>query len=535
MSNISQMSDQEVDALREYLTNNFEEFSKFCFKVLTGQRLMHVDYYVILFAAIQKLIDQESTRMIINIPPRAGKTLLISIFLPLFAWVNAPSGQTILTGFNSDVLAECSGYIRTIMTNPDFKRVFPDVIIDPNKKSAEKLGTMSAGVLHAIPTTGRVTGKGCGALVEGFAGLMAIDDVIKPDDANSPREREKINARFSNTLLSRLATMSTPLVIIMQRLHSDDLCGYLMKGGSSDVYDWLNIPGIVVEDAGSEAWYKEQIEEFGYTNVKPILYNLPESKDRKYESHMFEGKIQRISSFWPIRKDILSLLGLLEKDPYTFYSQYQGKPVSKGTAALKASSLYFYDSLEEFGRFAYTFITADTASTVASYSDFTVACYWGVTRGNADNRKLVLIDLVVGKWEVPELVVEMRRFWREKNVTNRDRLDLKPKYFYMEDKSSGLFLNQQFLKDKTVRVKPVPRDGTASNAKFDRFLNAIPYFDKGRIILPKHHEHLSHFKLELLGQTSLGPTTNHDDCADNVSDAVVIAFSSGSMSYESWV
>ena len=278
--------------------------------------------------------------------------------------------------------------------------------------------------------------------------------------------------------------MSTPLVIIMQRLHSDDLCGYLMKGGSSDVYDWLNIPGIVVEDAGSEAWYKEQIEEFGYTNVKPILYNLP---------------------------------------------------VSKGTAALKASSLYFYDSLEEFGRFAYTFITADTASTVASYSDFTVACYWGVTRGNADNRKLVLIDLVVGKWEVPELVVEMRRFWREKNVTNRDRLDLKPKYFYMEDKSSGLFLNQQFLKDKTVRVKPVPRDGTASNAKFDRFLNAIPYFDKGRIILPKHHEHLSHFKLELLGQTSLGPTTNHDDCADNVSDAVVIAFSSGSMSYESWV
>jgi len=170
------MSEQEIEALREYLICDFEKFSEFCFKVMTGQKLIHVDYYVVLFHAIQRLIDQECTRMIINIPPRAGKTLLISIFLPLFAWVKNPSGQTILTGFNSDVLAECSGYIRTIMSDPDFQRVFPDLIIDNNKKSVEKLGTMSAGVLHAIPTTGKMTGKGCGALVPGFAGLMAIDD-----------------------------------------------------------------------------------------------------------------------------------------------------------------------------------------------------------------------------------------------------------------------------------------------------------------------------------------------------------------------
>ena len=201
MSNISKMSDHEVDALREYLLGDFEAFSKFCFKIMTGQKLMHVDYYVILFEVIQTLIDQTTNRLIINIPPRAGKTLLISIFLPLFAWARNPSGQTILTGFNSDVLAECSGYIRTIMSDDDFRRVFPDVVIDNNKKSVERLGTMSAGVLHAIPTTGKMTGKGCGALVEGFAGMMSIDDVIKPDDANSPTERDKINNRFSNTLL----------------------------------------------------------------------------------------------------------------------------------------------------------------------------------------------------------------------------------------------------------------------------------------------------------------------------------------------
>ena len=278
MSYISSLDEHEISVLREHLEGNFEEFSKFCFKVMTGQKLLHVDYYVILFEAIQRLIDQECTRMIINIPPRAGKTLLISIFLPLFAWARNPSGQTILTGFNSDVLAECSGYIRTIMSDPDFRRVFPDVVIDNNKKSVERLGTMSAGVLHAIPTTGKMTGKGAGALVEGFSGLMSIDDVIKPDDANSPTERDKINNRFSNTLLSRLATETTPLIIIMQRLHADDLCGYLMKGGSHDSYDWLNIPGIVTKETGSAKWYQQQIEEFGYTHVKPILYSLADSE-----------------------------------------------------------------------------------------------------------------------------------------------------------------------------------------------------------------------------------------------------------------
>ena len=529
MSLISSMSDQEVEALSDYLKGDFEAFSKFCFKIMTGQKLIHVDYYVILFEAIQQLIDQETTRMIINIPPRAGKTLLISIFLPLFAWVRNPSGQTILTGFNSDVLAECSGYIRTIMSDDDFRRVFPEVVIDNNKKSVERLGTMSAGVLHAIPTTGKMTGKGCGALVEGFAGLMGIDDVIKPDDANSPTERDKINNRFSNTLLSRLATETTPLAIIMQRLHSNDLCGYLMKGGSSDTYKWLNIPGIITKDTGSKEWYDKQIEEYGYTHVEPILYSLPESETREYVEREFNGKVQLVSSFWSIRKTVDTLLGLCEKDAYTFYSQYMGTPVGKGKSPMSMDYVKTYENTSEYS-IRYTFMTADTASTTKTYSDYTVSIFWGVTKCS----KIVMLDAIVGKWETPELVVVMREFWNKHNKFNPNKPTLKPRGMYMEDKSSGLFLNQQFLKDGTVKVKPVPRDGTPNNDKFSRFLNTIPYFKAGRIVLPRNHEHTQHIIRELLGQSELGSSTGHDDVADNVADAVVIAFSQGFMAYEAW-
>ena len=519
MSYISNLDQNEVDALRDYLLSDFEEFSRFCFKLMTGTKLLHVDYYVVLFEAIQELIDQKSNRMIINIPPRAGKTLLISIFLPLYAWCRNPCAQTILTGFNSDVLAECSGYIRTIMSDPDFQRVFPDVIIDNNKKSVERLGTMSAGVLHAIPTTGKMTGKGCGALVEDFAGLMAIDDVIKPDDANSPTERDKINNRFSNTLLSRLATETTPMAIIMQRLHSNDLCGYLMKGGTSDTYKWLNIPGLIRKETGSKEWYQKEIDLMGYTNVDPILYDL---KRTEFDE---EGD----SSFWSIRKTVETLKGLRDKDPYTFYSQYMGSPIGKGTAALAVSDIGAYADIDLLD-IRYTFMTADTASTTKTYSDPSVAVFWGVTK----KQELIVIDALIGKWEVPELIIEIRDFWRKHNVFDMHKPTMLPRGFYMEDKSSGLFLNQQFLRDGTVTVKPVPRDGVSGNDKFSRFMNTIPYFKQNRILLPKFHEHYQYMVRELLGQSEYGSATGHDDFADNCSDAVAIAFAQQQMSYESW-
>ena len=513
--------EHELSAVRQHLLSDFEAFSKFAFKIQTGADFISVDYHSVMFKAIQQLIDLKSNRMIITIPPRAGKTQIISIFLPLFAWCHNAHGQSILTGFNSSVLFESSGYVRSIMSDPDFQAVFPDVVIDINKKSIERLGTMSGGVLNAVVTSGKVTGIGCGTLAEGFSGLMCIDDVIKPSDAQSPVERNKINDRFSNTLLSRLATETTPLVVIMQRLHSEDLAGVLMKGNTSETYDWLNIPGIITKETGSQEWYDKQIEEFGYTSVNPVLYNL-ERPDELFDE---SGE----SSFWPIRKSIKTLQGMREKDPYTFYSQYMGMPVSKGKETVTHDDIRTYEELDP-KQVRYTFMTSDTASTTKDYSDYTVACLWAVMN-NAD---LYLVDVIIGKWSVPDLIVEIRNFWKKHNRFDMHRPTMLPRAFYIEDKSSGLFLNQQFLKDGSVTVRPVPRDGTAANKKFDRFLNTVPYFRQQRIYLPQNSEHIGHMRRELTGQTEYGNQTGHDDFVDNVSDAVTVAFSVKKTNYQDW-
>ena len=519
MSIISSVDDLMIDSLRAHLLSNFEDFSKFCFKIQTGSQFLTVDYHSVMFKAIQMLIDQKSNRMIINIPPRAGKTQIITIFLPLFAWCHNPHSQNILTGFNSDVLFECSGYIRSIMIDPDFRRVFPDVEIDMSKKSVERLGTMSSGVTHAVPSAGKITGKGAGAIGKGFSGLMAIDDIIKPEDANSPTERDKINNRFSNTLLSRLATEKTPLVIIMQRLHMNDLCGYLMTGGTADHYDYLNIPGIITKETGSKEWYAKDIEELGYTHCKPLLYDLGRTKFDE------DGE----SSFWPLRKNITTLKGMREKDPYTFYTQYMGKPVYKGSVAVTSDMICYYEDID-LSTIAYTFLTADTASTAETYSDYTISCFWGVNK----KAQLVLLDILLGKFEIPELVVEVREFWRKHNKFNINLPNMTPKGFYIEDKSSGQFLNQQYLRDGTVTVRPVPRDGVNVNKKFTRFMNTIPYFRQSRIIFPRRHEHISHCVKEVTSQSSHGSNTGNDDFIDNVSDAVSVAFDTLQMDYTLW-
>lgn len=81
-----------------------------------------------------------------------------------------------LLSFNESVVLESSGYIRTIMQDERFKKIFPKTCIDQSKRSLDKWGTTRAGVLHAITGSGKVTGRGAGSLSTVFSGIQCIDD-----------------------------------------------------------------------------------------------------------------------------------------------------------------------------------------------------------------------------------------------------------------------------------------------------------------------------------------------------------------------
>ena len=122
--------------------------------------------------------------------------------------------------------------------------------------------------MYATSTLGQITGFGAGAVdVEGepykFGGAIMIDDPIKPEDALSDVEREKVNRRFETTIRNRVNSRTTPIIIIMQRLHENDLCGYL-QSIEPDEWEVLSIPCLEYNEDGTEAslWpFKHTVKE----------------------------------------------------------------------------------------------------------------------------------------------------------------------------------------------------------------------------------------------------------------------------------
>ena len=521
-----------ADEVRKILMKSFKAFGKWSFHVQMGFPFQSQDFHDVIFDVGQQVVDGKIDRLIITIPPRHSKTQLMSIALPLYSFCHNESSHNIITSYAEDVVLESSGYIRTVMLDPLFQRIFPKVRIDPNKRSLERWGTTKAGVMHAVPTGGKLTGKGAGLLVTNYSGCFVVDDVIKPKDAYSDTVRAEINDRFDNTFMSRLANdgcitdargnevkcARTPMVIIMQRVHDQDLVGYILRGGSSDKYHYLNIPAIVEKETGSAAWYDKLIKKQAYTHAIPILYDLKREAEK--------------SALWPARKSLESLEAMKASNPYTYNSQYAGDPSAQGHGLIKEDWWQEYEPQSfDRKRVVRSFITADTASTVKEYSDYSVLKHWGVTR----EKDVYCLDIMLGKFEIPELKEAIIKFWKKCNILDIRAPACIPQALYMEDKSAGQFLNQQFIKDGSVRVLPMARDGINGNDKVTRFLNAVPYFAQGRFFFPAGHEHIEHVKREILGFTSLGSGTGHDDCVDNVSDCAVIVYSGASANYEAWV
>ena len=520
-----------ADAVRKILTSSFEKFGKWSFHIQMGFPFQSQDFHDVIFDVGQQIVDGKIDRVIITIPPRHSKTQLLSIALPLYSFCHNVTSHNIITSYAEDVVLESSGYVRTVMLDPLFQRIFPNVRIDPNKRSLERWGTTKQGVMHAVPTGGKMTGKGAGLLAENYSGCFVVDDVIKPKDAYSDTVRMEINDRYDNTFMSRLANdgvitlpngtlkkcSRTPMVIIMQRVHDSDLVGYLLRGGSSDKYHYLNIPAIVEKDTGSKEYYDKLIKQQNYSHAIPILYNL----NRKEEK----------SALWPSRKSLESLEAMQKANPYTYNSQYAGNPTANGVGLVKEEWWKEYDpNTFDRSKIVRSFITADTASTAKEYSDYSVLKHWGVTK----ERDVYCLDIMLGKFETPELKTAIIGFWEKTNIFDSRWPCCIPRALYMEDKSSGQFLNQQFVRDGNIRLMPVPRDKSGGD-KVARFLNTIPYFSTGKIYFPAGHEHIDHVKREILGMTSLGSGTGHDDCCDNVSDMVAIEFSGNNANYSAWV
>ena len=273
-----------LELLRLEMLTSFEKYTKAMFKAQYKRSFIVAEHHKRIFQALQDVVDGKCRRLIINMPPRYGKTeIAIKSFISWCFSLN-PKCRFLHLSYSDILVKDNSETIRGIMKEELYKSLFPKSALESEKASNTRWKTAAGGELYAVSTQGQVTGFGAGnvdateddlarmeedntllslnedinEMLEGigartnvFQGAILIDDPMKPEDADSEIIRERINLRFENTIRNRTNSRNTPIIIIMQRLHEHDLCGYLQE---IEPEEWtvLSLPAIQVDPETGE-------------------------------------------------------------------------------------------------------------------------------------------------------------------------------------------------------------------------------------------------------------------------------------------
>ena len=449
-----------------------EKFEKMIYAYPELEKYRNIDFYWDRVEKIEKVgikelkhIEVEDTHNYLIDGLVTHNTLMLTYYAA-WCYIRNPRSKIIYTSYADNLATGVSMAVKSIVESSLFKRCYPNIKLSSKKNSSDEWYLEGyEGGMYATAMGGRVTGFGCGILgAEDFSGFMGIDDAIKPADAASAIERQRRIDYYTETLVNRVNNPRTPIIIIAQRLHVEDLCGYIESTPSElENYEIIKVPACD-EDGNNSIW--------------------PEQWSNEYFMKLKEAK------------------------PHYFSSQYLQSPTIKGGSVIKSEWFRTYSHLEGI-KFKRCFITGDTALKTKEHNDFTVFCVWGVDLYS----NLYLLDMIRSKWEAPGLIVAAKNLWeRWKMGINTCSCSA----FFVEDKSSGISLIQ-ILQNKSgipVIAFKVHRD------KLTRVETCLDFIQSGMVFLPtRDPKLLDEFLFECESFNRQG-TAAHDDIVDNLTMSV---------------
>lgn len=261
-----------TDIVRARIATDTLFATRYFFRQNEGRSFNVGDHHKRIAAALDRVFAGECRRLIINCPPRYSKTeMAVKAFIAKGLALN-PASKYIHLSYSASLALDNSERTKDIVASDWYQELFPYVQIKPDSKAKQKWYTTAGGGVYATSSAGQVTGFGAGLVEEDFpnednthkwGGAIIIDDPLKPEDAFSPVIRNKVNDRFENTIRSRVNSRNTPIIVIMQRLHRDDLAGYLQTLEPNE-WEVLSLPALSVDSEGHEVAlypFKHTVEE----------------------------------------------------------------------------------------------------------------------------------------------------------------------------------------------------------------------------------------------------------------------------------
>jgi predicted phage terminase large subunit-like protein len=451
----------EKRVLKALLRNDFRVFIHKVFTTLTpGQKYVKSWHLESIAWQLERVRRGEIRRLIINMPPRSLKSITASVAFPCFVLGHDPTRRIICVSYSGDLAKKHSNDFRAVLESQWYRSIFPQTKIGLFKNSETEIELTRRGFRLATSVGGTLTGRG--------GDIIVIDDPLKPDDALSEVKRSGTNNWFTNTLLSRLDDKRTgAIVVVMQRVHIEDLTGFLLE--HSGEWHVLSLPAIADCDKNILSWEGN----YHFRRAGEVL-----SPERE-PLHVLDVLKQQIGSD-------------------AFSAQYQQMPAPPGGAMIKRHWIMRYKELPLRSEWLQIFQSWDTANKGGPENDWSVCTTWLLARG----KRWYLVDVWRGRVDYPALKTQVQsqaRSWKARRVL-------------VEDAGAGISLVQE-LRSKVpgiIAVKP-------EKDKVTRMAVASAKFEAGQVLLPER----AHWLADLEAELFVFPGSRHDDQCDSISQALL--------------
>lgn len=400
------------------------------------------------------IVDKKSPRLMLQMPPRHGKSQLASVNFPAWYLGRNPKHEIISATYASTLAKDFSKKVRSLMREPRFTTVFPGCKLNKDSQNIDGWNTESGGSYVPAGVDGGITGKGAHCLI--------IDDPVKnAEEAESATSRESVKSWYGSTAYTRLAP-GGGVLIIQTRWHDDDLSGWLenrMIAGDGEDWEIIRYPARALTDERyrkkGEALHPERYDVDALARIERAVG--PRVWDALYQQH-------------PVAEDGT----YFNKDMFKYYS---GSPPER---------MHFYSAW-------------DFAIGAKESNDYTV----GITVGLDMEDNIWIVDVRRGRWnsfEIADEVIAMHKEWGSM-VTGVERGQL--------SMAIGPYLDKKIQEERayTINLKDMPP------GKRDKPLRARSIqgrMSQGKVYFPSDKL----WMVELRDEMLKFPLGKHDDMVD---------------------
>ncbi|MDH7597536.1 MAG: phage terminase large subunit [Methanothrix sp.] len=460
-----------LTAIRRACESSLETFVRVMWRMVEPNvEYLHNWHMTLICEYLQAVTEGKINRLAINIPPRYSKSTLVSVMWPCWEWAINPAQKWVFSSYSAALSEYMSRKRRDLIKSHDYQALWGrSTVIRPDYDRLNVFMSTRGGLMYATSTGGSVTGMGGNRLV--------IDDPASPMAALSDAGRETVNEWFFNTFLSRLDDKSRgSIVLIQQRLHQNDLTGFLTGIESADLV------GSVIRKNGWTLLRLPVIAEIDEVLRSPL--------DGRVIVERHAGDI-----LWPAREGP-EQIEEHKRDAFTFAAQYQQRPTPATGAIFQREWLQFYDELPEHADKPVWAISVDASFYGKDLSNYVAIGIWAGLRPN-----MYLHEVVRRKMSFTETVSTLRALLKQYPATSA---------VLIESAANGPAIIDELQRDVggVIPIKP-------AGSKEARAFAVTPYFQAGNVYIRN-----AHWTPDYISELLDFPAGAYDDQVDMTTQAI---------------